>query len=185
MKATCDEKFSKRRFKGISRAAKALNVSRNHLWLVLTGKRKSAALLARYEAFISSRSQSQTDSMSPYPPEVQARLLNALDQAQKGQQSLHTLLDILNARFRDCVKNMAEITKALNEELPPAFQVLPEAFEAEPKKDQAGTPLCCACGARPAVMKITSIVGDKKAERELCQECAALENESILPAPGA
>ncbi|WP_414664872.1 hypothetical protein [Horticoccus sp. 23ND18S-11] len=36
-------------FPGILADAKALDVSRVHLWLVLTGRRKSARLAARYE----------------------------------------------------------------------------------------------------------------------------------------
>lgn len=40
---------AKQRFPGIVQDAKALGVSRVHLWLVLTGKRESAALKARYE----------------------------------------------------------------------------------------------------------------------------------------
>ena len=38
------------RFAGIGEAAQALGVDRTHLWRVLTGRRKSASLHARYEA---------------------------------------------------------------------------------------------------------------------------------------
>ncbi len=36
------------RFPGIVRAARLLRVSRGHLWLVLSGRRESKPLLARY-----------------------------------------------------------------------------------------------------------------------------------------
>lgn len=39
----------KTRFPGLVADAKALGVSRVHLWLVLTGQRQSARLTARYE----------------------------------------------------------------------------------------------------------------------------------------
>jgi hypothetical protein len=35
-------------FRGISRSARALGVTREHLWQVLTARRKSRRLLARY-----------------------------------------------------------------------------------------------------------------------------------------
>jgi hypothetical protein len=41
---------SNQRLRGIYQAAKALGVSRSHLWRVLTGRRSSASLLSRYEA---------------------------------------------------------------------------------------------------------------------------------------
>jgi hypothetical protein len=40
------------RFRGLLRAAEALGVHRNHLYLVLSGRRKSRRLLARYEAYV-------------------------------------------------------------------------------------------------------------------------------------
>lgn len=36
------------KFRGIGAAAKALGCNRNHLWLVLTGRRTSHSLLRRY-----------------------------------------------------------------------------------------------------------------------------------------
>ena len=43
-------KPSRVRFPGITRDAKRLNVSRIHLYLVLTGQRTSHRLLRRYQA---------------------------------------------------------------------------------------------------------------------------------------
>ena len=42
------------RFPGISQAARTLGVSRTHLWYVLTGRRQSRSLLARYQVFVAS-----------------------------------------------------------------------------------------------------------------------------------
>ena len=42
------------RFPGITRHAKELGVSRIHLWNVLTGRRESRSLTARYQALVES-----------------------------------------------------------------------------------------------------------------------------------
>lgn len=39
------------RFAGIGEAAQTLGVDRTHLWRVLTGRRRSRSLLARYAAW--------------------------------------------------------------------------------------------------------------------------------------
>ncbi|MBQ9727337.1 MAG: hypothetical protein IJV65_07515 [Kiritimatiellae bacterium] len=52
MKTGSKHKIARRRtrFPHIGKAAAQLGVERTHLWRVLTGERKSASLLARYEA---------------------------------------------------------------------------------------------------------------------------------------
>ena len=56
MKSACNEKVSGRKprgptqYRGITAAAKQLQVRREHLWLVLTGKRTSTRLMLRYQA---------------------------------------------------------------------------------------------------------------------------------------
>jgi len=49
-KARQDKPLRSVRFPGLLTAAQALGVHRNHLYLVLTGKRTSHRLLARYRA---------------------------------------------------------------------------------------------------------------------------------------
>ncbi len=55
MKTGSKHKIARRRtrFPHIGKASEQLGVERTHLWRVLSGERKSASLLARYEALAS------------------------------------------------------------------------------------------------------------------------------------
>ncbi len=55
MKTGSKHKIARRRtrFPHIGKAAEQLGVERTHLWRVLSGQRKSASLLRRYEALAS------------------------------------------------------------------------------------------------------------------------------------
>ena len=58
-KTTAHRARGETRFPGIKRHAEALGISRPHLFLVLTGERKSARLITRYRALIHAEKTNQ------------------------------------------------------------------------------------------------------------------------------
>lgn len=60
MKVTCHAPPGQRvRFKGIGRDANQLGVTREHLWRVLTARRESKSLLARYKVLANKKERNQ------------------------------------------------------------------------------------------------------------------------------
>ena len=53
------ETKAKKRYPGITRHAEQLGVRREHLWMVLTGRRESRSLRARYAALVREEKMAQ------------------------------------------------------------------------------------------------------------------------------